>query len=276
MSAFTISQHHDFGVTTMKLNHLFLAAMLVCSASAAQASVVLYTQDFENPNLTAFNSFAGPDASAASVNSIYANQPAGFTFAQQFTVETLRVGGNQAWNGAGFQDPQNVAGNYVISMLSSVQNDLLGLSFDIGDYDFFNFQLDISSIDLNFWGGPFVPQGGLAPSFRLSLYDNPLGTPNVGTSTLLDSVEITGLASAAPNVFNWTNHIVGLSTSGNTNGNVTLVIDELIGGYAALDNFRIVASDTQGDIGQVPEPVSLALVGMGLVALGISRRRRHV
>jgi hypothetical protein len=91
----------------MKLNHILLAAMLAFSATSAQASVVLYTQNFENPNLTAFNLSAGPDASSSSVNSIYANQPAGFTFAQQFTVDSLRVDGNQAWGGAGFQDPQN-------------------------------------------------------------------------------------------------------------------------------------------------------------------------
>jgi hypothetical protein len=257
----------------MNLNRSFLAALLAFTATATQASVVLYTQNFENPNLSAFNAGLGPDASFSSVNSIYPNQPAGFTFAQTNTVETLRVGGNQAWNGAGFQDPQNKAGNYVVSMLSDAQNDLLGLSFNVGSYQFFNFQLDISSIDLNFWGGQFVPQGGLAPSFRLSLYDNPSGTPNVGTSTLLDSVDITGLLSSAPYVFNWTNHIVGLDATGNTNGNVTVVIDELVGGYAALDNFRIVASDTQGDVGQVPEPASLALLGLGLAALGFSLRR---
>lgn len=244
-------------------------------AGASQATTVLYTQDFENPNLVAFNAFSGPDASASSVNSIFTNQPPGFSFAQQFTVETLRVGGNQAWGGAGFVDPQNKAGQYVISMLSDAQNDLLGLSFNIGAYQFFNFQLDISSIDLNFWGGPFVPSGGLAPSFRLSLYDNPTGAVGLTTPTLLDSAVITGALSASPNVFNWTNHIVGLDAAGNTNGNVTLVIDELSGGYAALDNFRIVASDTQGNVGgQVPEPASLALLGLGLAGLGVGRRRK--
>jgi len=244
-------------------------------AGVSQATTVLYTQNFENPNLTAFNAFSGPDASYASVNSIYNNQPAGFSFAQQYTVETLRVGGTQAWGGAGFVDPQNKAGQYVISMLSNANDDLLGLSFNIGAYQFLNFQLDVSSIDLNFWGGRFVPNGGLAPSFRLSLYDNPTGAVGLGTSTLLDSVDIAGALSASPNIFNWTNHIVGLDAAGNTNGNVTLVIDELSGGYAALDNFRIAASDIQGNVGgQVPEPASLALLGLGLAGLGFSRRRK--
>lgn len=255
---------------------LKIAALLsiFAFAGASQAATTLYTQDFESPDLVAFNAFAGPDASASSVNSIYSNQPVGFSFAQAFTVETLRVGGNQAHGGAGFVDPQNRAGQYVISMLSSAQNDLLGLSFNVGAYKFLNFQVDVSSIDLNFWGGPFVPLGGQAPSFRFSLYDNPTGQVGLGTGALLDFVDITGVLSASKNTFNWTNHIVGLDATGNANGNVTLVIDELAGGYAALDNFKIVASDIPGDVGgQIPEPASLALLGLGLVGLGFSRRR---
>ncbi|MCC6201910.1 MAG: PEP-CTERM sorting domain-containing protein [Gammaproteobacteria bacterium] len=56
---------------------------------------------------------------------------------------------------------------------------------------------------------------------------------------------------------------------------MTLQIDELVGGYAALDNFRIAASDTSGDVGNpVPEPVSCGLLGLGLAACAAARRRR--
>jgi hypothetical protein len=161
-------------------------------------------------------------------------------------------------------------------MLSHANPDLLGLSFDIGTNDFLNVQLDISSIDLNFWGGPFVPTGGLAPQFRLSLYDNPTGVNGLsGNGTLLSTAVIDGALSALKNTFNWTNHIVGLNATGSTNGNVTLQIDELIGGYAALDNFRIAASDTSGDVGNpAPEPTTIALLGLGLAGFAASRRRK--
>ncbi len=233
-------------------------------ASLGHATTVLYTQNFENPDLAAFNAYSGYDGSYNTVNEIYKDQPYGFTFAQQYTVETYRVGGNLAWNGAGFVDPQGIAGNYVVGMLSDANPDLLGLSFNVGLYQFLNFKLDISSMDLNFWGGPFVPSGGMAPKFRISLYDNPSGAVGLtGNGVLLAYSDITGVISPAPNIFNWTNHIVALDATGNTNGNVTLLIDLLEGGYAAMDNFQIAASDIQGDVGpQVPEPASLVMMGI--------------
>lgn len=248
-----------------------LALAAICTAPAV-ATTVLYTQDFENP--TGFVNDGGDVNIFRTVNQLYGNQPTGFQFFQNFTTETLLVGGSQAW-GRGFQDPQAVAGRYVLGMLSDAQNDLLGLSFNVGTDRYLNFSLDISSIDLDRWGGAFVAPGTL-PSFRLSLYDNPSGAIGLGSGALLDSVDITGVPGANRWTFNWTHHTVALDAARATNGNVTLRIDELTGGYAALDNFRIAASNTAGDTGSgtVPEPGSLALAGLAVAGLGLSRRRR--
>lgn len=243
----------------------------LCATS--HAATILYTQNFDNPNPGSFVNDGGDVNIFNQINSLYGGQPAGFLFAQDFTVETLLVGGSQAW-GTGFLDPQAKAGTHAISMLSSAQNDLLGLSFDVGVKKFLNFQMDVSSIDLDSWGGPFVPSGGLAPVFRFSLFDNPGGGTGVGGGTLLSFADVTGTATPLKNTFDWTNHIVALDATGNTNGNVILQIDELQGGYAALDNFVIAASDDPGDVdnGNVPEPTTLAM--LALAGLGAMRRRK--
>ena len=260
-----------FKLLIKKLGLVFCGALL--SGVGAQASTLLYSQNFEAPNPGSFvndNSFVAPfgpgDVNILNpVNLLYGGQPSGFAFAQRFTVETLLVGGGNAW-GTGFLDPQGRAGRYTLGMLSDVQDDLLGLSFNVGANRFLNFQLDISSIDLDRWGGPFVPVGGQAPRFKISLYDNPSGTAGVFGPTLLSSVTVDGAVSSLNNTFNWTNQIVALDATGNTNGNVIVQIDLIQGGYAALDNFRIVASDSEGDVGgSVPVPNTLLLLTLGLI-----------
>lgn len=252
------------------------AALLLPVAFAlpsAQAATLLYAQDFESPN--GFVNDGGDVNINRTINDLYSGQPAGFTFAQANTVETLRVGGNQAFGGLGFVDPAGIAGRYVVGMLSSVQNDLLGLSFNIGSFKFLNFRLDISSIDLGNFGGPFVPPGGVAPVFRFSLLDNPTGAVGLGGGALLSSFDATGTANPVKNVFDWTNVVAALDATGNTNGNVTLRIDLLSGGYAAMDNFFIAASDVGGEVpgATIPLPPGLALMAGGALLLGAAARR---
>ncbi len=151
-------------------------------------------------------------------------------------------------------------------MLSTSQNDLLGLSFNVGSNTFLNFRVDISSIDLSVFGGPFVPVAGVVPVFQFTLFDNPSGATTTGSGTILDTFQASGTASPR-SVFDWTSVTAPLNASASTNGNVTLQIDLLSGGYASLDNFRIASSDISGDVGDsVPAPSSFALLVLGLAS----------
>ncbi len=251
-------------------------AAFVFTASISQANtVVLYDQDFENP--VGYNNDGGDVSIFRTVNDHYGNQPSGFQFAQTFTVETLNVSGSArgvgtAAFGTGWTDNTGQGGDYAIGMLSDRQNDLLGLNFNVGAFDFLNFQIDVSSVDLSTFGGPFVPTG-VAPIFRFSLFDNPTGALSTGSGTLLDSVDFTGTPSDR-DVFDWTTGTFGLSTAGNTNGNVTFQVDLIQGGYAAFDNLRIAASDNSGDLGAIPLPASSFLLIAGLGGLAAIRRKR--
>lgn len=251
-----------------------LAATLAVASLAlpARSATVLYSQNFEAPS--GFVNDGGDVNIFRTVNQLYSNQPPGFTFAQTNTVETLLVGGSQAW-GTGFLDPQQRAGNYVLGLLATFQDDRLGLAFDVGDNAFLNFRLDISSIDLDRWSGPFVPLGGAAPTFRISLFDNPSGNVGIGGGTALSFLDIMGTSTPAKNTFDWTNVVAGLSTAGNTNGNVILQIDLLSGGYAAMDNFVIAASDIPNEVPAIPEPGTWALLLLGLGGVGWFTRSRR-
>ena len=252
---------------------IFLMAFALVLATQTHATTILYNQDFENP--AAFNNDGGDVNIFNTVNDLYGNQPPGFTFAQAFTVETLLVTGNQAF-GTGYSDPEGIGGNYTLGMLSNFENDLLGLSFNVNNNKFLNVRLDISSIDLSVFSGPFVSPGAV-PVFEFTLFDNPSGATGLGSGAILDSAQASGTASDQT-VFDWTEALLPLDASSSTNGNVTLRIDLLEGGYAALDNFRIAASDTPGDVGDpdgpisVPEPSTMALLLLG--SIGLARMRR--
>ncbi|WP_338849781.1 PEP-CTERM sorting domain-containing protein [Massilia sp. W12] len=249
----------------------FLCFALLACVTQAQAATVLYSQNFEAPTGYIPSTYYH-DLSSAPVNSLYGNQPAGFTFNHTYTVETLHISGGRAF-GNGYQDPQHKGGNYALGMLESVQDDRLGLNFNVAGHKFLNFRLDVSRIGLSGGNGPFAND---APKFRFSLFDNPLGQATInGNGVLLSSLTMEGANSAHNGVFNWTNLVAALDASRASNGNVTLQIDLIRGGYAAMDNFVIAASDNSGEVPQIPEAETWAMLLAGLGGLGLLARRRQ-
>ncbi|MCA2717999.1 MAG: PEP-CTERM sorting domain-containing protein [Microcystis sp. M169S2] len=50
-------------------------------------------------------------------------------------------------------------------------------------------------------------------------------------------------------------------------------IDILSSSYAAMDNFRLVAADIPGDIGNVSTPEPSSIIGLGILGSGLVVRR---
>jgi hypothetical protein len=248
-----------------KSHLLIMTAMCIGAINAANAATTLYTNDFESPD--GFVDTTGRDVSQQTVSSLY--DLAGFSFQQTSTVETLEINGDFAFSG-GYSDPSGTGGNYAIGMLSSVQDDKLSLTFDVGSFDFLNIFMDISAIDLDGVGGPF---GVDQPIFRASLYDSPGGAFNINApGTLLDQVDLTGTGTPSQSIFDWTRVVAALSTEGNTDGNVTFMLDLTQSGYASFDNIKVDADEISG---VVPIPAAVWLFGSGLIGLiGVARRKK--
>ena len=115
-------------------------------------------------------------------------------------------------------------------MLSSVQNDLLSLTFNVSGLAFVNVNMDLAGmgpVACPGCGGPFG-FAGQTPIFDLTLYDTPTSAFNInnpGSSTALSTAAMTGSVIASTTTLGWDNRTVSLATSGNANGNVTLLID---------------------------------------------------
>lgn len=254
---------------------------ILATATQVQATTILLDQDFESPN-TFVTTF---DVDSRPVNTLYGDQPAGFTFGNTFTVETINVTDSVNPSNAqrsfgsigGYQGDLGQSGNFVVGMLSTRQNDRLGLTFDTGAFDFLNVQIDITSLDLDCCGAPFIFNNGVgfAPTFRFSLFEDS-GSSGIGGGTLLDQFDLTGTESPR-HVIDFVTGTFGLDASNSTDGVVTLRIDLLAGGYAAFDNLIVASSDTEGDVGEpagVPLPSTVWLLLGGLAALRSGVRRR--
>ena len=202
---------------------------------------LLYENDFENPQVpvTTISEFCPIDQ--REVNEFYGVP--GNLFKQTFTVET-RTNGVGRWgqDGEPYADPSGKGGNYSISMLSSSENDLLGLAFNTQGFRYVNIRMDISAIDIlcGSVGGPLNIQGQF-PIFEIRAIDSPAGLP-ILMGTPIDSARIEGVAPPNQWTYEWATRTVALDTSGSIN--VTIVWDLIQPGYAAFDNLIIVASDT--------------------------------
>lgn len=209
------------------------------SSEPSAETIVLYRNDFETPNqeVVAYSPTCAVDFTY--VNTLHGTEE--HLFNQEYTVETFVV--DWTWNSSvPYSDPQGIAGSYALAM-STIQDDLLGLSLETSGKAFVNVAMDISSIDIVKCGTYSV---GIAdPIFRVSLLDDPnREAPLKGAA--LDFADMTGPVGPNQWTFLWTRNSVALDASKSTKGRVSVVFELIQSGYAALDNLVIQASDQTG------------------------------
>jgi len=209
--------------------------LVTMPVAALGESVVLYSNDFETPNVPLVVN-CGNSLDARGVNFLYGNEE--FVYNQVHSVEAVLIDDLSDL----YTDPEGIAGDVALGMLSSAQNDLLALTFDRQGFRYLNVGFHLSSIDVSGCGGPF---GVAVPVMAVSLLDSPGGTFNF-SQTALDTGLATGEAAPDQWTFHWTFQIVTLDADGATDDFVSVLFDLAQSGYAAFDNLSIVASDTIG------------------------------
>jgi hypothetical protein len=209
--------------------------MATMPLSAYGESLVLYSNDFETPNQPV-SIQCGNSLDQTGINTLYGGS--GFVYNQQFTVEAVLHDDNLDL----YSDPEGKGGAISLGMQTAQQADLLGITFDREGRRYLNVGFDLSSIDVSGCGGPF---GVAVPIMRVSLLDSPGGVFGFG-QTVLDTVDLTGVAAPDAFTFDWSYVVASLDTDGATDNHVSVVFDVIQSGYLAFDNLSIVASDQSG------------------------------
>jgi hypothetical protein len=212
-------------------------AFALAHAAISQATIVLYSNDFETPNVPIMVN-CGNSLDTRTIDSLY-GQP-GFSYQQTNTVEAVVLDDPSNL----YSNPSGEGGLYALGMLSTVQDDMLALTFDAMGRDFVNVGFNLSSIDVSGCGGPF---GTNIPIMQVTLYDTPTGSFSFGVPAVqLAQGTATGTLAPSQFTFAWTYETVNLDASAATVGPVTVVFNLLQSGYASFDNVSIVASNTAG------------------------------
>jgi hypothetical protein len=219
----------------LALSSLAPAVAALPARGGPPASVVLYSNDFETPN-QAIVINCGNSLDTTPIQTLYGT--VGFTYHQTNTVEAVSIVDALGL----YANPEGKGGAYSLGMLSTAENDLLALTFDREGRAFVNVGFDFSAIDVSGCGGPF---GVATPIMRVSLLDSP-GDVFDFSQTVLDSVDVTGVAPPDAFTFDWTFVVAALDASGATDNFVSVLFDLQQSGYASFDNVSIVASDTKG------------------------------
>ncbi len=243
----------------MKLTHLSLACLLLSAAASASAAVIGYGTSSPTGNAAAWSSaVSGLGGTVSTLD--FESHPLGALQSNHYTGVTLTASGdvNTVTNGAGpaqgniFSTPlssgegAHPASNYLFdgetpsALTISFDSAMLGVGLYIIDY--------------------FNPDPGSNP-LQIEAFDGINGT---GSSL--------GLFSSVAYNFQSNNmYFMGVTSSDNNIRSLLFRdVNSSTGDTTGIDN--IVYAKSNG--GTVPEPGTLALLGLGFAGLAASRRRK--
>ncbi len=276
-------------ITQTGRRHVLAAVIAACGAAFGGASaqaleITIFDQDFETPRSFIGSNATAPDVDSRPPRDIHLSRSARAGIQSSVTVETINVTNSESTDPSADQQFKSIggytgdldqSGNFLLGMLSDLEDDRFSLIFFFEELDFLNVQIDLTNLDLDCCGGQFHGPGvDTTPDFQFSLFTGRgNGNFQVVPDTLLDR-KVFSPGASAPNVIDFTTFAFSLDASDASTGFGLLELDLLSGGYAGFDNLTVSFSDTPVGVSEVPLPASGLLLLSGLAGFGALKRRK--